>query len=1020
MKKILFTKKRNFIGKTCALALTLFALGSTQVSYALPVDGTPERHEITQERRVSGTVTDQEGVALPGVSIVVKGTTNGTTSDLNGNYVVNNVPGDGTLIFSFIGMISQEITVSGKQQIDVVLEEDAIGLEEVVAVGYGVQRKSDLTGAISTVKSDELLKRPILRLEQALQGTTPGVQVISNSGQPGKGLEVKIRGASSISGGTNPLYVIDGQVGGGIDALNPNDIASIEILKDASASAIYGSRGTNGVVLITTKSGEIGKPKISFNAYVANASVPKRIELLTAAEFAESVNKYYSAAGNAFSQAQIDELRRTGGTDWAGELEQSPLIQNYDLNISGGNESIRYRISYNHMDQPGIIKNSWYAKDNLRANLDIKVNSRLDLKFNISYIQPKSQNTEYGGDIYDPFSSANVFDPTLPVYNANGEYNMASTWGSNGINPVAVINESRDIKSWKTTVGTGVLTYKIMDGLTLTSNNTYSSGSEFSRSYRGPHTDSGGNTSAEAYSSSSYGIQSSNFLTYNKTFGDHHVTATLLYERSQGENVNHRGRARQLSTSALTYYNLRLGASQETESGYSNDAMQSYMLRMNYSYKDRYLLTLAMRRDGSSKLTEKYDNFPSAALAWNIGRESFLEDHDIISGLKLRVSYGETGNQAIGAYSTIPRIGTGGAYFFDGKTAVTTTPLGTPVSKNLAWEHAKQSDLGLDVVLYNGRLTFTADVYNKDVVDLLYDFNAPSYMGGGSYKRNIGTLNNRGLEMTLGGIPVNNRDFSWNSFLTVSFNRNKVIDLGGEDNVGYGGIGTFGAGVSRLMVGHPLGDFWGWDFLGTWKTAEAAEAAKYGLKPGDPKYTDLNHDYAINEDDKMVIGNGTPDVSYGFINDFKYKDFSLSVMFQGMAGNEIYSQTFATLWGGHGMSRNATIKEALNVWSAENENDIPLIGRESTKFQSSRFVYDGSFIKLKNVSLSYNIPPALLHKIYVSNLEVYVSGQNLITFTSFPGIDPETNSSTGATTQGLEMGVIPNPRMYTFGLRLGF
>jgi len=998
-------------------------LSSAQVVSAAPANSGPERDEVQQDRRVTGTVTDAEGIGLPGVTILVKGTTNGTTTDLNGNYTLNNVSSNATLVFSFIGMTSQEIAVSGRTAINVTLEEDAIGLEEVVAVGYGVQRKSDVTGAVGTVKSDELLKRPITRFEQALQGTTPGVQVVSKSGQPGAGLDVKIRGASSITGGTSPLYVIDGQIGGGIDALNPNDIASIEILKDASASAIYGSRGTNGVVLITTKTGDIGKPKISFNAYVANTSVPKYIERMTAAEFAETVNTYYSASHNAFSQDQINELRRTGGTDWAKELTQSPWIQNYDLNISGGNETFRYRISYNHLEQPGMIKNSWYRKDNLRANLDVKVNSRLDLKFNMSYIQPKNQNTGYSGDIYDPFQAANVFDPTLPVYNENGEYNMASTWASNGTNPVAEINESRDNGSSKTVVGTGILTYKIIDGLTFTSNNTYSSGSYFNQSWRGEHTSEGAGygTRAEINSGSSYGFQSSNYFTYDKVFAlNHHVTATLLYERSHGESLSVRGHARSLSTTALTYYNLSLGT-QTTSSGYSADAMQAYMLRVNYGFKDRYLVTVAMRRDGSSKLTDKYDNFPSAAVAWNIGRESFLEEHPVISGLKLRASYGETGNQAIGSYSTIAKVNTNqGNYFFDGKATTPITPLGTPVSKNLKWEHAKQTDLGLDVVLYNGRVTFTADVYNKDVVDLLYDFRAPDYMGGGTYKRNIGQLNNKGLEMTLGVMPINNKDFSWNSFLTVSFNRNKVIDLGGEDNIGYSGVGTFGAGVSRLMVGHPLADFWGWEFLGTWKTSEAEEAAKYGLKPGDPKYTDRNNDYAINEDDKMVIGNGTPDVSYGFTNDFKYKNFTLSIMFQGMAGNDIFSQTLATMWGGHGMARNATIKEALNCWSESNENDIPLLGREATNFQSSRFVYDGSFVKLKNVALNYTFPRSFLQHIFVSDLELYVSGQNLLTFTKYPGIDPETSSATGATTQGLEMGMIPNPRMFTFGLRIGF
>jgi TonB-linked SusC/RagA family outer membrane protein len=1019
MKK---NEKKNFRRKACIFAVMLSALMAGQVLSAFPSVGAAERHDTTQDRKITGAVTDADGIGLPGVSIVVKGTVNGTTTDADGNYSLNNIPSNSVLVFSFIGMVSQEIAVEGRSQLNVVLEEDAIGLEEVVAIGYGVQKKSDVTGAVSTVKADELLKRPLVRLEQALQGTTSGVQVVSNSGQPGKGLAVKIRGANSITGGTNPLYVIDGNIGGGIDALSPNDIASVEILKDASATAIYGSRGTNGVVLITTKSGEVGKPKISFNAWLANASVPKQLDLMTAAEFAETINKYYSPAHNAFSQTEIDELRRTGGTNWADELERSPLIQNYDLNISGGNETFRYRVSYNRLDQPGLIKNQWYVKDNLRANLDVKVNSRLDVKFNLAYIQPKSRNTEYGGDVYDPFAAANIFDPTMPVYNADGEYNMSSQWGSNGTNPVAEINESRDDKSWKTVIGTGILTYKIMDGLTFTSNNTYTSGSEFSRIWKGAHTGDGAGygTRAEIYASTSSSLQSSNFLTYDKTFNDHHVATTLLYERSNSENINERGIARQLSTTALTYYNLRLGNAQEAQSGYSNEAMQSYLLRVNYAYRDRYLLTLAMRRDGSSKLTEKYDNFPSAALAWNIARESFLEEHPVIAGLKLRASYGETGNQAIGAYSSIPRISMAGNYYFDGRTSIPTTPLGSPVSKKLTWEHARQTDLGLDAVLYNGRLTFTADVYNKDVVDLLYDFQAPSYMGGGTYKRNMGKLNNRGLELSLNAVPVTNRDFSWNSFLTVSFNRNKVIDLEGEDNVPYSGVGTFGAGVSRLIVGHPLGDFWGYEFLGTWKTSEAEEAAKYGLLPGDPKYTDLNHDYAITPDDKKVIGNGTPDVSFGFINDVRYKDFTFSLMFQGMTGNDIYSQTMATVWGGHGMSRNATIRDALNVWTEQNQNEIPVIGRESTRFDSSRFVYDGSFVKLKNISVSYNIPPKILHNIFVSNLEVYVSGQNLLTLTKYPGVDPETNSSTGATTQGLEMGVIPNPRTYTLGLRIGF
>jgi TonB-linked SusC/RagA family outer membrane protein len=775
------------------------------------------------------------------------------------------------------------------------------------------------------------------------------------------------------------------------------------------------------VVLVTTKSGESGRTRINFNAWLGKSSIPKQIELMTAAEFAETINKYYSK--DAYSSSQIEELRRTGGTRWHDELERSPWIQNYDLNVSGGNAAVRYRVSFNHLNQPGLIINQWYKKSNLRANLDIKANSRLDLKFNLSYIEPKSRNSGFSGDVYDPFSNANIFDPTLPVRNANGDYNVSSQWGSNGVNPIGDIEDKKDDHSSKTTSGTGVLTYKFIDGLTFTSNDTYSSGSTFNQFWTGPHTGDGVGygTRAEITSESWTSFQSSNFLTYDKVFGDHHLTATLLYERSHYERLQQKGVARQLSTPALTYYNLKLGKTQETSSEYSADAMQSYMGRVNYAYKDRYLATVSLRRDGSSKLTEKYDNFPSVALAWNIARESFLEEHPVIGGLKIRASYGETGNQAIGAYSTIARVQTGSSYFFDGVAPITTTPLGTAVSKKLVWEHARQTDLGVDVVLFNGRFTFTADAYNKEIVNLLYDYNAPLYMGGGSYKRNMGTLNNKGLEFAVGGLPVSSGDFSWNTFFTLSLNRNRVVDLMGEDDIAASGVGTFGAGVSRLIVGRPLGEFYGYEFLGVWKSSEAAEASKYGMKPGDAKYLDLNKDNAYTSDDRVVIGNGTPDFSFGFINDFKYRDFSLSVRLQGMSGNDIYSQTLGTLWGGHGMARNATIKEALNVWTPERESDIPVLGGTSQNFfNSSRFVYDGSFIKLKNVSLNYTVPKKVINRIFVDNLEIYVSGQNLLTFTRFPGYDPEVNSATGATTQGLEMGVIPNPRMYTLGLRLGF
>ncbi len=1011
-----YLRKKHFFLRDWTLFLFLI-LCSFQVSANYSDNIIKDQNLSQQGKTITGKVTDGTGSPIPGVTIVVKGTSNGALTDADGQYSLSRVPENGVLVFSFVGLKTQEVPVNGNQKVDVVMQEETIELVEVVAVGYGVQRKSDVTGAVSSIKTEELVKRPITRIEQSLQGTTPGVQVISSSGQPGKGLSVKIRGASSITGSNEPLYVIDGNIGGGIDALNPNDIESIEILKDASSTAIYGSRGTNGVVLITTKSGKSGKTVVSFNTWFSNLSLPGEMDLLSGAEFAQVINKYTKAG--SFSDAEISQLQASGGTKWLDAVTRNPWVKNYDLSVSGGTNAVRYRVSFNSLDQPGMLINSYYKKSNVRANLDVKANDRLDFKFNFSYIEPKSRNNNFGGDVYDPFASALIFDPTLPIRNSQGNYNLSSAWASNGYNPVAQSYDRLDDNSSKTTVGTGILTYKILDGLTFTSNNTYSTGTQFNQRYSGPLTNS--TSEAVIYSNDWKSWQNSNFLTYDKNFGDHHLTATLLYEQSKYENVNVTATARNLSTQALTYYNLGLGGTQLTSSGYSSDALQSYMFRINYAYKNRYLVTMSVRRDGSSKLTDKYDNFPSAAIAWNIAQENFLKDHPVISGLKVRLSYGETGNQAVGAYSTIAQVNTGNPYYYDGTTAIPTTPLGTAVSKKLSWEHAKQTDFGVDVILYNGKLTFTADYYNKDVDDLLYSYAAPYYMGGGNYNRNMGKLNNKGFEASLSGLPVSKKNFSWTTNFTISFNRNKVVDLMGENNLEANGIGTFGAGVSRLIVGKPLSEFWGYKFLGTWKSSEAAEAAKFGMKPGDAKYFDKNNDNAYTPEDRMEIGNGTPDFSFGFSNDIQYKNFTLSIMFQGMSGNDIYSQTLGTMWGGHGIARNATIKDVLNAWTPEHETDIPVQGGTSANyFNSSRFVYDGSYIKLKNVSLTYSVPKRLINKIFLSKLDLFVSGQNLFTITNYPGFDPEVNSSTDARTQGLEMGVVPNPKTYTLGLRVDF
>ena len=978
-----------------------------------------------QQRIVKGTVTDENNQPLPGATVRVREGNASAVTDAAGSFQVN-VGGQSApvLIVSYIGYSQQEVPVNG-DVVTVRLRQDQRALNDVVVVGYGVQRKRDVTGATSTVKSDEIIKRPLVRVEQALQGTTSGVSVASSSGQPGAGLSVRIRGTNSITGSNEPLYVIDGYIGGSVESINPSDIESLEILKDASATAIYGSRGSNGVVLITTKSGKEGKTRVDVATWFSKASVPKQLDLMNAYDFARTVNTQFRLSGNppAFSDEQLQELQSKGGTNWQKELQQKPWIQNYQVSVSGGNAGVRYLFSLNHLDQPGLILNQYYKRTTLRSNVDVKLNKRMDLKLNVTALMPQSRNTSYPGDLLDPFAQATQWDPTTAVRDANGKFILSAPYGSIQINPVAqAMNQQMDVNTTNLT-GTGVFTWRIIDGLTFTSNNTYEIQWQMTQQLFGKETSLG--MAGRDFASNGTGryrsYQNSNFLTYSKQFGDHAVTVTALYEQQNRRNINSNAQAVNLSSYALGYYNLGLGTTQLTTSGYWADALQSYMGRVNYSYKEKYLLTASVRTDGSSHLLEKYSTFPSLALGWNIKKEDFMEDNRIFSDLKLRASYGVTGNQAVGAYATIPQISTGQPYYFDGSKPSVSTPLGAPVSNTLKWERTTQYDVGLDAAFLDGRLTFTADAYQKKIKDLLYYYQAPFYMGGGTYARNIGSVENKGLEFSLGGTPVSNSKFKWSSNAVLSFNRNKVVDLGGLDDVIVNNIGSPQTNVSILKVGQPLGEFYGYQFLGTWKTSEAAEAAQFGMKPGDAKYTDVDGDKKYTAADRMTIGNGTPKFTFGWINDLQYGDFSLSFMFQGASGQKIYSQTLAYIWGGLGDAKNATTQEALNIWTPENETDNPSFSSTSTNFiNSSRYVYDASYIKLKNLSLTYRVPAGLLNKVKLRNLELYVSGQNIFTITSFPGYDPEITNATNAITQGLEMGVIPNPRTYTFGLRAGF
>ncbi|TWI94565.1 TonB-linked SusC/RagA family outer membrane protein [Mucilaginibacter frigoritolerans] len=985
---------------------------------------------------VTGQVKDAQGGPIPGVTVKVQGTTIGTQTDANGKFQIQ-APNDATLVFSFIGFADQSVKLNGQTVLNITLLESTIGLQEVVAVGYGTQKRSEITGSSSSVSAKEIAKRPITQISQALQGTAAGVSVSSANGQPGQGPQVQIRGANSITGNTEPLYVTDGNIGAAPD--DPNDVESIEILKDAASTAIYGSRGSNGVVLITTKSGHTGKARIEFNTWVQNDQMPKTLDLMGAYDFARSVNNQFESTGqtDAFTQAQLNSFRTNGGgTNWQNALFTKPWVKYYNVAVSGGSDAVTYRVSLGYLDQPGTILNTFYKRTTFKSNTDFKLNKKMDVKIILSASLPQNHNNSYGGGLTDPFNQAVEWDPTSPIKDATGAYISHSKYASIQFNPVEQALSQADDGSATDLNGTATFNYHIINDLTFTSTDVYSVGQNYLQRLFGPGTsqyDSGaGYINNET--SKTTGYLSSNFLTYHHKFGDNSITATGLYEVQSGTATDFIATAKGLSTYSLGYYNLGLGGSQQTSSTYSSDALVSYLARVQYNYKEKYFLTASVRTDGSSHLIQKYSTFPSLGVSWNASNEDFLKDSKIFSDLKIRATYGQTGNQNVGAYSTIAQIGTAPgqspgaqpAYYYNGGTPgaagtpSVATPLGTGVSTALNWETKTAYDLGVDMAFLKGRLTFTVDAYKDNVNNLLYAYPATYYDGGGTYQRNIGSLTNDGVEFALGGTPVESTDFKWHTNITLSINRNKVTSLGGLDNqVVQSGNNTVNA---ILKVGQPLGEFYGYKFLGTWKTSEAAQAALYGMKPGDAKYLDVNGDHTYNSDDYQLLGNANPQFTYGFINDFTYKNFTLSFMFQGQQGGQIFSQTLAYLWGGLGDMKNATTIEAVpeNLWTPSHQTNNPAWSSTSVNYNnSSRYVYNDSYAKLKNLSLSYRVPAPYLQKISVNSLEVYVSGQNLLTITPYKGFDPEVSNATNAITQGQEFGVIPNPKTFTIGIRLG-
>ncbi|MCF0069729.1 TonB-dependent receptor [Dyadobacter sp. CY261] len=992
---------------------------------------------------VTGTVKDESGSGLPGVSVVVKGTQRGTTTDPGGVYRLE-VPGDNNvvLIFSFVGYQSQEVALGNRSVVDINMVSDDKSLNEVVVVGYGTVKKSDVTGAVAKVGETDIKATPIVSFDRALQGRATGVQVVQNSARPGGEATIRIRGSGSVNASNDPLYVIDGFPTTGLNSINPNDIESIEILKDASATAIYGSRGSNGVVLVTTKRGKAGQTVITYDMYYGSQSVRRKIPLLNARQFAEFVNEAQTNNGGKpyFDGSSADRpLPATlgAGTDWQDEVLQNAPIQNHQLGVSGGSEKTRYAVSFGYYDQKGIVLNSYFKRYTLRANLDNDISSRVRVGVSLlgAYTKGNNARTEVDGNAGGGVTSASLsYAPTFPVFNNDGTYykNLGTLNGYSVDNPVAIANEITAQNALFRILANSYVDYKIVEGLNLRvsfgADLQASKGNNYSTRLSLAGASTGGTASVSA--TQSVGWLNENTLNYSRKLSERHSFNALLGYTTQGlttENVT--ASANTFPNDFSSFNNLSAGSSLVApRSGASEWRLLSYLARVNYGFDDRFLFTLTGRRDGSSRFgtSNKFGFFPSGAIAWKVANEKWMKSQTLFSDTKLRVSYGLSGNQEIGNYRFLANI-TNYPYVLGGvlNSGATTAGIANP---DLRWERNAQFDVGVDVGMLNNRIQLTADYYIKKTSDLLFDVTVPTSSGFTSTLKNIGSVQNKGIELSLTTINISKAGqagFRWTSDFNLTFNQNKILTLDGRQEFTAGTDALiFATAVNPILlrVGSPLGNFYGRVTDGIFQSqAEVDASAQKNAKPGDLRYKDLNGDGIVNDVDRAVIGNANPKLFGGLNNTFSFKGFDLNIFLQGVSGNSILNYgTFdlVNLTGGNNQSARA-----LDRWTPDNPSTtIPRANAGGgARILSDFQVEDGAYLRVKNISLGYNLPKSMLDRLSIGSAKIYVTAQNLFTFTNYTGYDPEVNRfGSSSLSQGLDYGAYPTAKTLLVGLNLRF
>ncbi|MDN3663799.1 SusC/RagA family TonB-linked outer membrane protein [Algibacter miyuki] len=992
---------------------------------------------------LSGTVLNESKVPIPGVNVIVANTSRGSATDFDGNFQLEVSKGD-KLNFSFVGYVTQTVSINGQKTLSIVMAEDASKLDEVVVVGYGARKKSDITGAVSSVKADELTAFPVLDAAQALQGRAAGVVVQSNNGgEPGAPISIKIRGNTSISANSSPLIVVDGFVGASMP--QPNDIKSLEVLKDASATAIYGSRGSNGVVLVTTKKGRSGKLTVELNSTYAVQNIANQLDLLNADEFADYQQQVNNNTAITTGQAPATYSQGTGDTDWQDLIYRSGSTANHQLAFSGGTDKINFYASGNYFKQEGIIVNSDFERATFLSNIDAQVTDKLKFGMNlfgsrgikngVATQSTGSNGVGAGGD--DVISLAMRYAPDQPLRNADLSYNSGNTVGDLVDNPYAVATERVDETTSDNFRANFYGNYDILENLTFKTTFGLSSESETQGTYN-PSTlavtagAEGGRASVT--NAKRTNILSENYLTYTKEIGKGDLTllAGVSYQKTKTEAFSAAGTG--FISDAFSFYALdKATGLLQPDSSLSETEIQSQFGRVNYDYDDKYLLTATVRRDGASNFAanQKYAIFPSGALGWKISNEDFLKDSETISNLKLRVSYGVTGNPSISPYQSLARFASIYAAS-NGQTVNAITPE-QPANPDLKWESSYQTNIGVDLGLFNSKVTLSLDYYNIDTKDLILGNNGiPEYFGFANDEilTNLGEINNKGFEISLNTRNITNDNFSWTTDFNLSVNKNEVValindaDLFGDATPSY-----FSHDRSYVLrVGESVGQFWGYEYAGVYQGGAVPEGTQTqpGGVAGDPLFRDIDNSGDITEDDRTTIGDPNADYTFGFTNSFSYKDFDLNIFFQGSQGGDIFNLTNVQLNNG---DANTTRDYYNNAWTPTNTNtNEPRVGNNSNREISSRFVEDGSFIRLKNIALGYNLPGDITERLGLERVRFSVSAQNLLTFTNYSGLDPEVSYFGGSgvdnvksnTVQGFDFGNYPTVRSVNFSLNVKF